>query len=728
MQRNDAPHDHFRFWRARARHGLNTGNRDNRIVAQADEFTLNPGDMIADYRIEKVLGAGSFGVTYQAHEVALDRRVAIKEYMPVQYARRDSAGTISSRNAETAPTFEWGLDRFSEEARTLAQFNHPNIVRVLRIVQGLNGTSYIVMEFLPGANLETVVERDGPLPTGRFVEIFAQILDGMKAVHGIGILHRDLKPANIVLDERGPVIIDFGAARELAMQQKAGFSALVTDGFSPPEQYSSKNIQSPASDVYALAATAHYLLSGEVPPPSAARHAGEEMAPAAQLRPDLPADIAQAIDRGLELKMADRPATIQEWIETMPSLNPAAVTQTEVVYVDRGGAGIDRRGLLLLGGGLLVAGGAGAWLFGRDRSVSGSATALTPRWRKTIGPVSSEPFPGIAVAGQDALVAAHTVGPDGNDHLLLARYDAQGNEKGRYVHDEPGSRGHAVLPMDDGGAVVAGENPQGALIVRLDSAMRPAWKKVLAPGSISSLMRLNKQIVAGLEGPESSGLAKLVFLSDAGDLANEIVLLDRRGDSVQQVAPLTDGTIAVLGARLEERIVGGARRNAAGLWLAKVNPSGEEMWRVAESGLGFANGLGLVEAGGDLFVSGKTSPDGEAATYRTMVLRVSGEGRKVWAKWDYDQGPSTGRGLAASADGTPKLYMAGWNGSPPRSRLMQIGPDGSSVWQQGEADKQGYGDVAADLALAADGSAWSVGLALPDAGHIELTIASFAAG
>ncbi|MDB5693080.1 MAG: serine/threonine protein kinase, partial [Alphaproteobacteria bacterium] len=264
------------------------------------DSTLQPGDVIADYRIEKVLGSGSFGVTYLARDVLLSRDVAIKEYMPVVYARRGADGTVVSRNLETSGTFEWGLERFSEEARTLAQFNHPNIVRVLRLVQGMNGTAYIAMELLEGTNLEAIVEAEGPLPPDRFLSVFRQLLGGCEAIHGIGILHRDIKPANIVICGETPVLIDFGAARDLALQQKAGFSALVTDGFSPLEQYSREIPQTEATDVYALAATAYFLLTARIPPPSAARSCGETMPAATEAAAGLaPADVLKAIDWGL---------------------------------------------------------------------------------------------------------------------------------------------------------------------------------------------------------------------------------------------------------------------------------------------------------------------------------------------------------------------------------------------------------------------------------------------
>jgi len=690
-----------------------------------DDGTLKPGDKIDDYRIEKVLGAGSFGVTYLAREENLDRDVAIKEYMPVQYAKRDATGTISSRNAETAGTFEWGLDRFSEEARTLAQFDHPNIVRVLRIVQSINGTSYIVMELLGGANLESIVEDDGPLDTQRFLSIFLQLLQGVEAVHQIGILHRDIKPANIVLEERGPVLIDFGAARDLALQQKAGFSALVTDGFSPPEQYSSKNSQSEASDIYALAATAHFFLTGEIPPPAAARHAGEDMKAGRELAEDLPEDVADGIDWGLELKIVDRPQSISEWLAKMPSLTAEPSVEPEVVVIEKNGFTIDRRALLFIGGGVVVAGGAGALLIGRDTSINSSSNPLEKVWQKTVGQLSSEPYPGIAANDAAVFVAAHSLDENGNDRLSVNKFDDDGNPIGEYVHNEPGSRGHAVLPALDGSIFVGGEAQAGSLVLKLDKQLKLVWQKNYQPGSISSLMFLNERLVAGLEGPESSGQAKLLFLGDDGRLTSDITLLDRRGDSVQQIAALADGSIAVLGMRLQVRTVDGAEQNVASLWLAKVAVTGEELWRVAESGLGYANCIDVIEAGNDIYVSGKTSPDGNAENYKTMVMRVSSDGQKQWTRWDYGDGPSSGRGLAQSGDGSPSLYMAGWSGSPPRSRLSQIGPDGDFVWDDLAEEAEGFGNVSANVAIRPGGGTFLVGIDVPTSERLDLTISKY---
>jgi serine/threonine protein kinase len=689
-----------------------------------EETALKAGDEIAEYRIDKVLGAGSFGVTYLATDTGLSRRVAIKEYLPADYARRDSTGQVSSRNAETAPTFEWGLDRFTEEARTLAQFSHPNIVRVLHIVQNLNGTAYIVMELLEGQDFEQVVEQQGALKVDRFQSVFRQLLNGMQAVHELGVLHRDIKPSNIMLKGETPVLIDFGAARALATQRKVGFSALVTDGYSPLEQYSSQNIQSEASDIYALAATAHYLLTGQIPPMPAARLAGDAIRTTAEIAPDLPDDIAKAIDWGLSLQMAERPQAIRDWRAAMPSLDAVPAAEAEIVYIDRGEPAINRRAMLLGGAGLVLAAGAGSFLLLRDTSISSSGQPLAPQWTKDISTLFSEPFAGIAMSGEHVMLAAYEFSASGEDRALASKVDSEGKEIARFVLSEPGSRAHTLLPTDDGGAYLGGEIGAEAMITRLDPNFRPLWTRKFESGSISSIMTSKNGLIAGLEGPASSGKAKLLFINAEGALTADVTLLDRRGDSIQRIAALHDGSIAVLGMRIENRVIAGGKAEVASLWLAKVAQTGEELWRVAESGLGIAHGWGLIEAGSNIYVTGRTKALDAASPTKLLAMRVSGDGEKVWSRWDYAGEPASGRSFGLSANGD--LYVASWSGAPYRARISQIGPNGDLLWDSLADDKIGFADAYAGLTVAEDGSAYAVYLKSDTENDLKLAIRKFA--
>ncbi|MDH7973368.1 serine/threonine-protein kinase [Sphingomonas sp. AR_OL41] len=681
--------------------------------------TLEPGGMIADYRIDRVLGSGSFGVTYGAHDVQLARNVAIKEYMPVDYARRDASGTVGSRNPETATTFEWGLRRFSDEARTLAQFDHPNIVKVQRLVQGVNGTAYIVMELLEGINLETLVERDGPLSTEVFLSVFRQLLGGVEAIHGIGILHRDIKPANIVIKGETPVLIDFGASRDLATQRKAGFSALVTDGYSPLEQYSSEKEQSQASDIYALAATAYYLLTGKIPPPVTARVAGDSFPTISEAAKGLlPDDVLKALDWGLALQQADRPQSIAQWRAAMPSLDH--VEEVPLVAAPPVAPKVNRRALLVTAAGVVVAGGAAALFFGRDSSIAGSAAPFTPGWSKVVAPIYDDPFAAIAATADGAMVAAYRGAGDATDRLIAIRYGNDGSERGSFTLDQPASRGHAILPTPDGGAYVGGESGAQSIIVRLDKDWHVAWTRNYQAGSISALMhQRDKGLIAGLEGPRGSGTAKLLYVGEDGALQNDVTLLDRQGDSVQRIVPLSDGAVAVLGLRLEPRLVDGKKQYVENLWLARVAASGEEQWRILEKGLGHSWGFDVVEAGGSIFVAGRTSTDGEA--HRLLLMRVDAQGHRTWSRSDYAGAPASGRGLAVTGGSSPRVYAVGWAGMPHRARFSQIGPSGDLIWDQLDEPNPG-GESIAGLALRPDGSGFAIGLVGRAEDALTLTI------
>lgn len=681
------------------------------------DSTLQPGDVVAEYKIEKVLGSGSFGVTYLARDMHLSRSVAIKEYMPVVYARRGADGTVSSRNLDTSATFEWGLERFSEEARTLAQFNHPNIVRVLRLVQGMNGTAYIAMELLEGRNLETIVEEEGPLSPDRFLSVFRQLLDGCESIHSIGILHRDIKPANIVIRDDTPVLIDFGAARDLALQQKAGFSALVTDGFSPLEQYSREIQQTEATDIYALAATAYFLLTGRIPPPSAARSCGETMPSAQEMAAGLVApDILKGIDWGLALRMADRPKSIGEWRKTMASLDaraPSQSSQTEAAIPPR----FSRRGLLIAGGGLVVAGAASFALLSRDTSLSGSQRPLRAAWTKRIALVApfGDPYAAIAVANGQALVAAQQFADD-SEQLLALRIDGNGKTTGRYLSPEPGSAGHAVLAAADGGAWVGGNSGSRSLLVRLDREWKPVWSQNYGEGSITSILPRASGVIAGMQGPELSGSARLLFVRGDGAVERDSTLLDRQGDSIQGIAPLAGGDLAVLGGRILD--------GQSELWVARVSDTGREVWRKAHNGLGFANGWAIATVNDKIYVAGRTSPDGGDDSYQAMIARFDATNGEIeWYK-PVAERPASGRALAVAGSGSgARLYMAGWAGKSKTARLSQIGPAGELEWDE---RRPGQGATnATGLALADDGTGFAIGLEAPSNEVLHLTLTRF---
>ncbi|UYO51047.1 serine/threonine protein kinase [Rhodopseudomonas palustris] len=232
---------------------------------------LKEGVVLLEYRIIKVLGSGGFGVTYLAVDEQLGRKFAIKEYFPAEFAVRDDR-TIHARESK-GDDFLWGKERFVEEARTLARFDHPNIVKAVRIFDA-NNTSYMVQEYQTGRDLRSWAASLESPPTQTELDLLiSPLLDALSLVHRNKVLHRDISPDNIYIRDDGtPVLLDFGSARQAVAQRTETVSAMVKSGYSPPEQYSTKaKSQGPWSDIYSFAATVYSIVSGSPPEPATER-------------------------------------------------------------------------------------------------------------------------------------------------------------------------------------------------------------------------------------------------------------------------------------------------------------------------------------------------------------------------------------------------------------------------------------------------------------------------
>ncbi|MDX2308862.1 MAG: serine/threonine-protein kinase [Hyphomicrobium sp.] len=273
-------------------------------------------ELVGDYRISRVLGAGGFGITYLASETALDRNVTIKEYFPADFAARGPELAAAPRSESCNGDYAWGLDRFIDEAQTLAKFTHPNIVRVYRYFKA-NNTAYMVLHFEEGQSLKSWLKSLGRAPRQKELDqIIAPLLDALEIIHGADFLHRDIAPDNIIIRKDGsPVLIDFGSARgEIAAHSKT-VSALVKPGYSPYEQYAETGKrQGPWTDIYALAATLYHAVTGKRPPDAPSRMVKDDLAPAKDVAIGAYRQgFLAAIDRALSLQIDDRPQTIKAW-------------------------------------------------------------------------------------------------------------------------------------------------------------------------------------------------------------------------------------------------------------------------------------------------------------------------------------------------------------------------------------------------------------------------------
>jgi WD40 repeat protein/serine/threonine protein kinase len=294
---------------------------------------LPPGTALHEYRIESLLGHGGFGITYLARDTGLARRVALKEYFPVQVAVRAQGVTVTPRSSPDSGLYSRGLQRFLTEARALAGFTHPNIVRVQRFFEA-NGSAYLVMDYEPGQSLTDYLQAHGPtLDQPTLLAIFLPVLDGLRAVHQAGLLHRDIKPDNIYLRAAGsPMLIDFGAARQLLGQDSRSVTAMGTPGYAPIEQYTSRGRQGPWSDLYGIGACLYRCIQGDHPVDAADRQL-------AITEPDplVPANIAargryapellEAIDWALGLRAKDRPREARAFQARLLQLDPGPIPQ-----------------------------------------------------------------------------------------------------------------------------------------------------------------------------------------------------------------------------------------------------------------------------------------------------------------------------------------------------------------------------------------------------------------
>jgi serine/threonine protein kinase len=283
--------------------------------------TLAVGTRLDDFQITAVLGQGGFGVTYKAIDERLQRDVAIKEYLPRQFAFRDETATVRPRGPQDQEVFTWGLTRFIDEARALALFKHPNIVAVIRYLEA-NGTAYLVMEYEEGKDLERwLAGRSEAVPEQMLIErILLPLLDGLAKIHQKGLLHRDIKPENVFIRRDGsPVLIDFGSSRAHGEGQSNTLTSIISAGYSPFEQYGGAQRQGPWSDLYALGGTLYRIVCGGPPTDAIARHQGIEQPSALSVGAGRYSEqLLRAIDQSLAIDPAERPQSATELIALLP--------------------------------------------------------------------------------------------------------------------------------------------------------------------------------------------------------------------------------------------------------------------------------------------------------------------------------------------------------------------------------------------------------------------------
>jgi hypothetical protein len=279
--------------------------------------TLPPGTRIHDYRIDRVLGEGGFGIVYLATDVALERQVAIKEYLPSSMAARAGKGlTVLVKSTEHTETFAIGLRSFVNEAKLLARFDHPALLKVHQFWEE-NGTAYMAMPYYQGQTLKQMLGKLGRLPTEKEVRAWLMpLLDALEVLHNEHCYHRDIAPDNILLTDHGPLLLDFGAARRVIGDLTHALTAMLKPGFAPIEQYGDMPgvTQGPWTDIFALASVLYAAISGKRTLASVERLLNDQLVPLSSLAAGRCGNaFLAAIDRALAIHPKDRPQSIAEF-------------------------------------------------------------------------------------------------------------------------------------------------------------------------------------------------------------------------------------------------------------------------------------------------------------------------------------------------------------------------------------------------------------------------------
>ncbi|MGZ5168903.1 MAG: protein kinase domain-containing protein [Burkholderiales bacterium] len=288
------------------------------------------GTAVHEFRIVALIGQGGFGIVYLARDESLDRMVALKEYMPSELAEREGTTTVKIRSQRHAETFEAGLRSFINEARLLAQFDHPSLVKVHRFFTA-NATAYMVMPYYKGITLKHALRNLDEQPGETWIKaLLSQLLDALEIIHSHSCYHRDISPDNILMLEDGrPLLLDFGAARRVIGDRTRAFTVILKPGYAPIEQYAEdpEMKQGPWTDLYALASVLYLALTRKAPPPSIARVVNDRLVPLSRsLNGKYDDAFLRGLDAAMSVKPQDRPQSVAAFRRMLdPGDFPAAL-------------------------------------------------------------------------------------------------------------------------------------------------------------------------------------------------------------------------------------------------------------------------------------------------------------------------------------------------------------------------------------------------------------------
>ena len=286
--------------------------------AEGSGNALAPGTMLGEFEVLAAAGEGGFAIVYRAWDHSLKRQVALKEYLPGTLAMRHSGLQVLVKPGRQSEAFWKGLESFVMEAQLLARFDHPALVKVFRFWEA-NGTAYMVMPFYEGRTLrDELARRDSPPDEATLLGWLGPVADALAVIHAEHWYHRDVAPDNVLLlaNSGRPLLLDFGAARQVIGDMTQALTVILKPGYAPVEQYTDIPgvQQGPWTDLYALAAVAHFAICGKTPPPSVGRMLADSYQPLADVAAGhYSSRLLQALDRALSVRPDGRPQSVAEF-------------------------------------------------------------------------------------------------------------------------------------------------------------------------------------------------------------------------------------------------------------------------------------------------------------------------------------------------------------------------------------------------------------------------------
>ncbi|PXW82657.1 serine/threonine protein kinase [Nitrosomonas sp. Nm84] len=321
------------------------GDHDLTILAQEtvigsqtsmprEGHVLPIGTALGEFEITDIIGWGGFGIVYLVYDHSLQRQVALKEYMPSSFAMRNNQGEISLKSESNREIFQAGLRSFINEARLLAHFDHPSLVKVYRFWEN-NGTAYMVMPFYQGITLKEKIRNTDKPPDEKWLkDLLFQLLDALSVLHKDKppCLHRDISPDNIlILPEGRALLLDFGAARRVISDMTQSLTVILKPGYAPIEQYAEEaNLtQGPWTDIYALAAVIYFVITRKAPTPSVSRLVSDKLIPLSEFaKNQYSIAFLKGIDKALAVRPEHRPKNVDEFRRLL------GITQQQPIFGD----------------------------------------------------------------------------------------------------------------------------------------------------------------------------------------------------------------------------------------------------------------------------------------------------------------------------------------------------------------------------------------------------------